>query len=335
MADGTTTYGDINQRTAAWAATEALKHAEPVIILNKLGQMKPLPKNKANTVKFRRPIPFSALDAPLQEGVTPTAQKMAYEDVTCVMKGWGKPIEITDVVLDQSEDPVLRDAMMLAGEQAAATIESVTWGIIRAGTNIIYANGTARTDVNTPISLNKIKAATRTLKAQKAQKITMILDASPKYGTRAVEASYVAVAHTNLEADIRDLPGFTPVSEYGSRKTLSPHEIGAVLDVRFILSPDLSEFADAGGAYGGSGTDMVSTTGVSADIYPIIVLGKEAFGAVPLKGSNALTPMVVNPKPSAADPMAQRGYVSWKAYFNAVILNELWMVRIECAATDL
>ena len=36
MADGLTTYGVINQRTAAWAATQMLKHAEPVIVLGKL-----------------------------------------------------------------------------------------------------------------------------------------------------------------------------------------------------------------------------------------------------------------------------------------------------------
>ena len=47
----------------------------------------------------------------------------------------------------------------------------------------------------------------------------------------------------------------------------------------------------------------------------------------------ALTPMVVNPKPSDSDPLAQRGHVSWKAYENAVILNDFWMARLESAAT--
>jgi len=46
----TTTYGSISQRTAAWAATEMLQHAEPILVLSKFGQSKPLPKNKADTV---------------------------------------------------------------------------------------------------------------------------------------------------------------------------------------------------------------------------------------------------------------------------------------------
>ncbi|MFC0268573.1 N4-gp56 family major capsid protein [Kushneria aurantia] len=131
-----TTYGDISQRTAAWAAAKMLSHAEPILVLSKFGQSKPLPKNKADTVKFRRPVPFPAQTTPLAEGVTPTARQMAYEDVTVTIKQWGDVVEITDVVDDLAEDPVLSDASQLCGEQASETIELQTWGALRAGTNV-------------------------------------------------------------------------------------------------------------------------------------------------------------------------------------------------------
>jgi N4-gp56 family major capsid protein len=336
MADGTTTYGVISQRTAAWAATVMLRHAEPVLILQKFGTPKEMPRNKADTVKFRRPIPFSAADTPLTEGVTPTAQKMQYEDVTATMRQYGRPIEITDVVQDLSEDPVLRDAAMLAGEQAALTVEVVTYGVIKAGTTVSYTNGAARGSVNTPITLNKQRGVTRALKAQKARKITTMLAPSANYATQAIEASWVAVAHTDLESDIRGLPGFIPTSQYGSRSTLAPEEIGAVEDCRYVLSPELSAFADAGGAFGGSGTNMVTTTGTSSDVYPVLYISKDAYGLIPLKGKRAITPMVINPGTiSKSDPLGQRGYVSWKTYYTCVRLNENWLSRLECAATDL
>jgi N4-gp56 family major capsid protein len=336
VADGTTTYGAINQRTAAWAATEALSHAEPVLVLGKFGQMKPLPSNKANTVKFRRPIPFAAATTPLVEGVTPQAQKMAYEDVTAVIKQYGRPIEITDQVQDLVEDPVLKDAMMLVGEQAALTIEMLIYGVVKAGTNVFYANGAARASVNTTITLNKQHQVIRNLRANKAMMITSILDASPKFGTKAVEAGYVAITHSDVEHDVRAMPGFIPVAEYGTRTPLSQYELGSVENVRYITSPELSSFADAGGAKAGSGTTMVSTTGTSADIYPVLFFGKEAFGQVPLKGKSAITPIVVPiDKPDKSDPMGQRGYVSWKTYFVCVRLNENWMARLEVAVTDL
>ena len=335
MATGTTKYGDINQRTAAWAATEMLAHAEPVLVLSKMGMTKPMPKNKAETVKFRRPIPFDAALEPVVEGVTPTAQKISYEDVTATLKQYGRPIEITDKVVDMSEDPVLQTASMLAGQQAAETIEQVLFGILRAGTNVFYANGASRSAVNTPITLNKQRAVTRALAAQKAKKITRMLSSGPAYGVSAVEAGWVAVAHTDLEHDIRGLTGFVPTAKYGTRQTISEYEIGAVDSVRYVLSPDLAPFTDAGGAYAGSGTAMLTTSGTNADVYPVLFFGQDAFASVPLKGSEAITPMVVNAKPTDSDPMAQRNYVSWKTYFTAVILNELWMARLEVAATAL
>ena len=332
MADGLTTYGVINQRTAAWAATTMLKHAEPVIVLGKFGMVKEMPRNKADTVKFRRPVPFSAATVPLVEGVTPTAQKMAYEDVQVQLKQYGRPIEITDVVQDLSEDPVLMDASMLAGEQAALTMEIIIWGAIKAGTQVKFANGTVRTSVNTTISLNDQRGSTRALKAQKAQKMRSILGGSPNFATKPIEASYIAVAHTDCEADLRNLAGFVPVAEYGSRSPVANEEIGSVEDVRYVLSPELVPFADAGGNKGST----VSTSGTKSDVYPVIYIGRDSYATVPLKGKRAITPMVLNPgTPSKSDPLGQRGFVSWKAYFAALVLNENWLLRLEIAVNDI
>lgn len=57
-----TVSSDISQRTQGYAAMKFLKHAEPVMVLAKLGQMRPVPKNKGTLVKFRRAVPYPALD---------------------------------------------------------------------------------------------------------------------------------------------------------------------------------------------------------------------------------------------------------------------------------
>jgi N4-gp56 family major capsid protein len=326
-----TAYGTISQRTAAYVAREMLKHAEPVIVLQKLALTKPVPMNTADTMKFRRPTPFTANTVPIAEGVTPTAQAMAYVDVSVQLLQYGGLVTVTDKVEDLCEDPVLNNATELLGEQAGATAEAITYNVVKAGTTVSYANGSARNAVNTAITLNKIRAVVRTLKAAKAKMITRILDASPGYGTSAIEAGYVAVCHTDCEADIRGLAGFTPTAEYGSRKTISEYEFGSVENVRFLTSPDLGSFADAGGAKG----SMKSTTGTLADVYPILFFGQDAFACVPLKGKFSLTPTVVSAKPSDSDPLAQRSHVGYKFYFAAVILNQTWMARLEVAVTDL
>ena len=95
--------------------------------------------------------------------------------------------------------------------------------------------------------------------------------------------------------------------------------------------PLLKPFADAGGDAG----NMISTSGVKADVYPYIFCGADAYATVPFKGKNAVVPMVLNPGvPREGDPMGQRGSVSWKTLTGTVILNDAWMVRLEAAVTQ-
>jgi len=338
MADvaGRTEYGDISPRTAAYAAKEMLKHAEPVLVLQKFGQTKPHPRNKTKTVKFRRPIPFDAQTTPLVEGVKPDPVQMRYEDVEATLAQYGMVIEITDVIADTHEDMVQNDAIMLSGESAGATTEQITYGVVKAGTSVFRTNGTVRTSINTPITTAKQRAVTRYMKAQKGKKFTRILSGSPNYATKPVEASYPAVTHTDMENDIREMAGFVPVSEYGRQAPISDHEIGAVEDCRYVNSPDLAAFADAGGTFDGSGTEMVTTTGTSADVYPILYFAMDCFGCVPLKGKEAVTPSVINPSTKdKSDPLGQVGYVGWKTYYACLILNQSWISRLESAATAL
>ena len=63
------------------------------------------------------------------------------------------------------------------------------------------------------------------------------------------------------------------------------------------------------------------------------MFGRDAYGIVPLKGKSAMTPMVVNPKPAAGDPLAQRGTVGWKLWTETVILQQAWMAVLEVGAT--
>jgi N4-gp56 family major capsid protein len=326
------TDAGISQRTNVFAEREMLRHAGPVTVLDKFGLTKRMPKNKSTTIKFRRPKVFEAVTTPLVEGVTPNTTAFAYEDVEVSLRQYGMVVGITDVIEDTHEDPVLQDATAQAGENIGRTTEQLLYGVLKAGTNVFYANGSARNAVNTPISLNKQRAVTRGLKAQKAMKIREMLSASPGYETRAIEASYIAVAHTDLEADIRGLPGFVPTAEYGQRQVCCPEEIGAVEDVRYILSPDLEPWADAGGAKG----TMVSTTGTNADVYPILFFGKEAYGTVALRGQGAVSPTIIPVgQRTKDDPLGQRGFVGWKTWWAGLRLNEAWMARMEVSVTAL
>ncbi|MEM7528842.1 MAG: N4-gp56 family major capsid protein [Pseudomonadota bacterium] len=335
MAINTSTATGISQRTNVYAERRMLRYAGPHLVLEKFGLAKELPKNSSSTIRFRRPVTFAAKTTPLVEGVTPTGTKFSYEDVSATLRQYGDVIYVTDVIQDTHEDPVLRDITQQAGDNIGRTVEQLNFAVVKAGTNVIYAGGaTQRSDVVGKLRKEELRSAIRTLKRNKALPFTEMIGPGPNYGTQAVEPCYVVVIHVDLENDLRQIPGFVPCTQYG-RATAKVHEreIGAIEEMRFVCSADLDPWTGAGGAT----TDMVNTSG-QADVYPVLVFGKEAWGHVALRGGpsySAVNPHVHRPTHSPSDPMAQRGFVSWKFYHAAVRLNEAWMIRIEVAATDI
>lgn len=340
-------YGDISPRTAAFVVKDLLKRGFPLLVIEKFGQSKPIPKNSSKTIKFRRyflkhadlssftpadyfaTANFNPITKQLTEGVTPDATALDKEDLSATLVQYGDRTVISDVVMDTHEDPVLQEAIEVLGEQAAIILEKSRFNVIKAGTNVVYANSTPRTAVNTVFTAALQRNATRTLKRQLAKQITSVVKSSPSYGTEPIAPSFVALCHPDLEYDISRAAGFVPVEKYGPTKPFEG-EIGKISDVRYIASTIFSPWSGGGAA---SGTNVIETSS-AADVYPIIYLARDAFGLVPLKGKSSLTPMVVNPKPSDSDPMAQRGHVSWKTMTTSIILNDSWMVRVECACTD-
>ena len=321
-----TNYGDITPRTAAYVAVDLLKRGLPFLVLEKFGQAKPIPNNKTKSVVFRRYESLPYTPKALAEGVTPAATSLTKTDITANLTQYGDRVQISDVVADTHEDPVLREATDILGEQAANMIETVRFNVVKAGTNVFYANGSARNAVTGNITTALQRKVTRALKRQNARKITSVIRSTANYGTENVAPSFVALVHPDMESDIRDMTGFTATEKYG---TLSPweNEIGKVEDCRYLTSTIFAPWADAGGAVGTN----ISTAGTASDVDPVLYIARDSYGIVPLKGQSSLTPMVVNPKPSDSDPMAQRGHVSWKSMQTAVILNDLWMARLEVA----
>jgi len=326
-------YGDISPRTAAYAAKELLKRGIPYMVLEKFGQAKPLPAASSTTIKFRRYTALTAVPTALVEGVTPTAQTLGVTDVPVTLTQYGGLVKISDVIMDTHEDDVLNESIALLGEQAAQQIENMRFGKLIAGGNFGYTNGATRSAVNTPLTIAAQRKAIRALKGQNARPITTIVRSTPSYGTEAVAPAFIGLIHPDLEADLRNHSQFVPAEKYGS---ITPweNEIGKMEDVRYLSSTIFAAYtADAD--KGAITSTMIpnATTAANAAVYPVLYLGRDAYGITALKGQYAVTPMVVNAKPSDSDPLAQRGSVGWKTMQSAVILNDAWMYRLETACT--
>lgn len=331
MSFGMTTYGDISPRVGIYAVANFLAHAGPVQILEKFAKIEPLPAKGGQIVKWRRFVPFEVNTTALVEGVTPAPNMLQYEDVSTVISQYGAWVNFTDVIEDTHEDPNLQKITMGLGEQAAAVKEQIIWSELVGGTNVLYSGAaTSRDTVEAPIAEAELIAAQRYLKANKARHITRMLKAGTNVATEPVAPGFVAFGHSNLEQDVRDLLGFVVREKYASGTLLSDYEIGKFQDVRVILSPEFGPFYGAGSS---TTTGVLSRDGAKVDVYPLVIVGQDAFGVVPMRGRSSVNITVKNPTATYEDPLAQRGFASWKMWYVAVRLNEEWMVRVEVAAS--
>lgn len=344
------TYGDISPAVAAYSVVRMLKRAMPYLHLEKFGQTYPLPTNSTQTAKFRRyflsgaggsagtatpgsdfSIPVAI--TPLVEGVTPQGRTLDNQDYTVTLAQYGDYVTITDVILDTHTDSILQQTTDILGESAAMTVETLRFNVLKAGTNVFLANSVgARGSIITKISLADQRRVTTSLNRQNAKKITQVVKSSADFNTQSVEAAYMAVCHPDLETDLRSMTGFKPVSDYGPHTTPFEGEVGSVEQVRYLCSTVIAPWADTGGTAVTNGL-RYTTANTACDVYPILYFGRDAFGLVPLKGKSSITPMVVNPKPAAGDPLGQRGTVGWKLWTATVILQEAFMARLEVGAT--
>lgn len=325
-----------------------LKHAEPIKVLSTFGKQIDQPKNSTDTVVFRRALPIdaNALNAPssidptqyaMQEGVTPSARTIQYQDVTAVLQQYGVLMKLTSKTESLYEDNVASDMIQLVGEHMGSLEELINFGVVKGGTSVVYANGSTRVGVNTTISLPRLRQCARQLELAHAKLVTSKLSAGANFGTSAISPAYLVFISTDMEADVRNLPGFVPTYEYASGQLVHEREVGACERFRFISSPYFKAFANAGAAVG-AGTFLVGggTGAGSCDIYPCLVAAQDAWGQVALKGMGSAAPIYLPAKTiTHANPMGQFGYVGASFWKTAVRLNESWMVRLECAASAL
>lgn len=332
----TTSYSSISPRTNARASRRFLERGRFGLVTELFGQFDPQPQNSTKTVKWRRYESLARATSPLAEGVTPTAKQATFTDVTASLQQYGDLVKITDVIEDTHEDPVLQQMTNVLAEQAGDTIEVTRIAFLKAGSNVFYSGGVAsRATVNGTVTSGDLKLMYRSFKRNKAKEISEIVSASMKISTEPIQSSYFAMGSTDLDADVRNLDGFVPVAQYSNSSAAMPGEIGSAQQIRFILTPLFLPWESTGTA----GTTFLAGgvapgSSLAADVYPMIVVARDAYGIVPLAGKEAVKINVVQPNVAdKADPMAQYGFISWKMYQTGAILNQQWCARYEVAAT--
>ena len=272
--------------------------AEPKLVHDQFGQKHPIPKNGGKTIEFRKYSPLPKMLTPLTEGVTPDGQTLTVTTIEATVAQYGGYITLSDVLLLTAIDNNMVQATKLLGNQAGATLDTITREVLNGGTNVIYAGGvSSRSALAADLAVDDVKKAVRALKAQNADKI---------------DNSFVGIIHPDVSYDLTNDPKWEAVKTYDPEDWYEG-EIGRIFGVRFVETTEAKIF-DGG-------------------VYSTLILGANAYGVTEIEGGGLQHIVKQLGSGGTSDPLDQRATVGWKATKVAERLVEQFMVRIESKST--
>ena len=338
-------YGDLSVEDALTIQSKMLPVAKKHLTFARFAQKDSKGQNQGNVIRHRRYKKFPLSDQPLGEGVTPDFDVLESEVISHTVRQYGRYVPVTDLMELLGQDPYISIITERQAQQAAETMDLLAYRHFNAPANVIYTNGSARSSVNTKLTVSgnrctQLDAAIRFLEGNDAVKLTEMLAATPDIATEPIRAGYIAICHPNLRQDLEAIPDFVPVEKYSDSGAAMEMELGSYKGIRFIGTTQATPFPDANGNYSNGagasgGTSVLEDASNVAHVYPIVIFAKDSCGTATIGGLDSIVPKVVRPTPSGTDPLGQRGTVGYTFMFGSVILNEDWMVSIETAVSDI
>ena len=289
---------DLSPEMKVYYHDTLIDNAEPNLVYDQFGSKYPIPAHGGKTIEFRKYSPLPKLLTPLTEGVTPDGQSLNVSTVEATVAQYGGYVTLSDMLLMTAIDNNLVQGSKLLGNQAGATLDTITREVLNGGTNVVYAGGVeSREAVTANLTVDDIKKAVRALKNQNADKIG---------------DSFVAIIHPDVTYDLTNDPTWQAVKDYDP-KDWYEGEIGKIAGVRFVETTEAKIFA------GG--------------VYSTLILGDNAYGVTEIEGGGLEHIVKQLGSAGTADALNQRATVGWKATKVAERLVEQFMVRIESKST--
>ncbi len=330
--DLVTTLSPAPDPTQAFYEREMLMRAKYAEVYGRFADVSSLAKKKGKTVIMRRWAHLALALSPLTESIPPSGKTPTLTDYSATLKQFGDFIVLSDYADLTGIDDYQTFWVGLLGEQAGYTIDAVDRDVATAGTNVIYSNGAARTDVKTIVDENDLDRAERSLANNGAQKMLSGNSGSTNVGSTPIMAAYPAVTMPDVLFDLQNLDGFKWASDY---KGAVEGEVARRKQIAFFESADPSSLGAGGKKFAGGGasaTDVKNTASV-ADVYTITIFGKHGFTRVPLDGESTRTIRKALGSGGTSDPLDQIQTFGWKNTSARLITNQNWLVRLECAAS--
>ena len=262
-----------------------------------------------NIIRYARYADLAAQTTDLTEGTAPTSQALSIASETLSVAQKGGVIEWSDLAELDSPHEIVSIAADRAARQAAVSIDTIVRDKIHAGTNVKYANSTARANVSASITGALVK-----------RMFWFLRDSNiPTFGDGTYRAIITPEQAYDLESDT-STGGWMDVHKYVDNSPLLSGEVGRYAGVRFMVSSSGKVFTTAGAG--------------AVDVHSAFFMGPDSYV---IGDSQSLQAYFVPRGGDHSDVLAQLGKLGWKVRFGAILLDEAGAryVRLETAGTTL
>ena len=303
------------------------------MMLPKWGMQEDLPRNSGQTIQFVRYHNVDTGLNPIFGNTNPSAVRLTSTTFTTSLYRYGGVIDIPETMELLHEDDLKKIGVDRLAYDFARKIETLTYNVVKAGSNVIYADGAAnRAGVVDVLTETDLEAAIATLEENNAEEIGDFVTSSPSYETIPVQPTFVGYCHTNIAPTIRKMASFISVEHYAGQTAVLPGEIGTVAGKIRVVCSNIAMPWDAAG--GNPATNSVRGLGGAAHVFPFLIFAKDAFACSKLAGDGGMKVMVKPPSPNgdSYDKLGLNGHIGYKTWYACTILNNDNLVRIETAA---
>lgn len=289
------------------------------LVFHQYGEKRPIPPRGGKSIEFRRfeKITITAGSYTLTEGTPPTETQATVSAISATISQYGQYAKLSDILETQSFDPILSEYVEKFGIAMAEGIDIVVRDIVDATTTIQYADAGSRVATSGAgavgsggyLDAAELIEARRTLRRANAKPVA--------------DNNYICIIHPDNAKDLFEDPDIVEAFQFaqnrGNANPLFTGVLGDWMGIRFVETTNLQVIS----SYGMSG----------ADIYEVVMLGKEAYAVTELSAHAART--IIHPRGTGGhtDPLEQYSTVGWKAALTAKILNQNFLLKIYCVSS--
>ena len=241
-------------------------------------------------------------------GIDPASEVPVRTDIDATMEIYAKSIVTNEQVVLWQNSKTLTKFTALLGQWLREKEDLLMRDLFASSVSYINATGGLNGDQPSNLSLNDVNNIENILLGNDARTMLTDLEATLRFGTAGVRDAFIALANTNLSADLQKVQGVLLKSAYPTQEGIRPEEYCSISRFRFFVSSK------------GAKTPGISLRGNT--VYTIPMYGLEAAAKIE---QNNYTAVLGYRPPWVVSSVAQNSQLYAKFAIARAITNQNWI----------